>query len=159
MLMHTFSLIARNTYINHRIPFFLLPHEITYSHTAYMQYIYKLAFLMTQLKRSAFILKLFLYFFRLLLSFFLCRYFLLTSGVCVCVIWIGNWRLFSLYHTDRLTADMQMGYDDAKDVTFNASNIGNSSSLNNINSIVNPTINANKTNGHIQSTMMMSHMI
>lgn len=59
-------------------------------------------------------------------------------------------------------ADMQMSHDDLKDATSNAyTNFGNSSSLNNINSIVDPTINANKKpNGsHIQSAMMMSHMI
>lgn len=59
-------------------------------------------------------------------------------------------------------ADMQMSHDDIKDVATNAyTNFGNSSSLNNTNSIVNPTTNANKKpNGpHIQSAMMMSHMI
>lgn len=58
-----------------------------------------------------------------------------------------------LFNSDALTpADMQIGCDDDKDGPLN----GNSSS---INSIVNPTINANKSNGHIKSTMMMSHMI
>lgn len=60
-------------------------------------------------------------------------------------------------------ADMQMSSDDAQDVTDSAlTNFGNSSSLNNdIDSTTNPTDNANtKPNGsHIQSSMMMSHMI
>lgn len=71
-----------------------------------------------------------------------------------------NWNWLCT-HT-QTHADMQMAYDDIKDATSNAfTNFGNSSSLNNINSIVNPTISANKKpNGsHIQSAMMMSHMI